>query len=306
VTISLVLDHRHPAGVAEALREVDGLRLIEPPDDESLLVAFSEAEAVATFRWREGFLGPNLRWVQSISAGVEQFPLEALAEAGVVLTSARGVHPPQVAEHAFALLLALTRKVGVSMRDAESEIWKPRMAYELDGATLGVLGLGAIGDEIARRALVWGMDVIGTKRDPAGYDGPARLVYGPGETIEVFRKSDAVVSVLPGTDETFHAVGSGELGALGKGWFVNVGRGSTLDTAALLDALDRGELRGAGLDVFEHEPLEADSPLWRHPKVVITPHIAGFSPRYGPRLAEIVRNNLAALDGRGEWVNRVI
>ncbi len=302
----VVLHHRYPRGVDTALEDISGIRLVRVDDDPGVREALEHAEIFVTFRWRPEFLTDSLRWVQSISAGVEQFPVELLADRGVVLTSARGVHGPQVAEHAFALLLAMTRGVGISMREAETEIWQQRTGEELAGKTMGILGLGAIGEEIARRAAAWGMKVIGTKRDTGSYVGVARSVFTPDQTTEVFRLADVVVSVLPDAEDTRKLVGAEQLAALGAGWFVNVGRGSAVDEAALIEALDAGTLRGAGLDVFATEPLESGSPLWRHPRVVMTPHTAGLSPEYGPRFARIFEANLAAFSGDGIWLNRVV
>lgn len=304
--MKVVLHHRHPRGVDDALEQVQGVKLIRTSSDDEVQENLQTSEILVTFRWNDRFRSPSLRWIQSISAGVDQFPAEELEQSGVVLTSARGVHGPQVAEHAFALLLALTRGIGVAMRDAATETWKMRTGDELAGKTMGILGLGTIGEEIARRAAAWGMKVIGTKRDPASYSGVARAVFPPDETIEVFRLADCVVSVLPDTPETRGVVGAAELNALEGGWFVNVGRGSAVDEPALVAALEKGVLRGAGLDVFVQEPLPEGSPLWHHPRVVMTPHTAGLSPEYGPRLARIFEANLAALNGDGAWVNRIV
>lgn len=296
----IVLHPRHPSGVAEALAELDVDLVI--PDD--VAAAVSEHGVLVTFVWRDEYLD-GLRWLQSISAGHDQFPHELFRERGVVLTSASGVHGPQVAEHAFALLLGLTRGVGVASRNAESGTWKPMMLHELAGKTMGVLGLGAIGEEVARRAKAWGMTVVGTKRHPEGYRGVADEVFGPDRTDEVFRRSHAVVSTLPGGEATDLAVTREMLESLG-GWFVNVGRGNVVAEGDVLAAIESGGLLGAGLDVFATEPLPASSPLWSHPRVVITPHTAGLSPQYGPRLAEILAHNLAAVRGERPWRNRVV
>ena len=113
----------------------------------------------------------GLRWIQSISSGLDHYPIEQLAAAGIRLTSGRGANAPAVAEHAFALLLAITRRVGKSVRYSERGLWRQGMGYELAGKTLGVLGLGSVGEEIAWRAKAWGMNVIGSKRDPAHLPG---------------------------------------------------------------------------------------------------------------------------------------
>lgn len=306
IGLPVVLHPRHPPGVAEALAGIAGITLLRPEDDAATIAALESAPVLVTFRWEPSFLAPGLRWVQSISTGYEQFPLELLVARGVALTSARGVHGPQVAEHAFALLLAMTRGVGISMREAAGRVWRPRVGEELGGRTMAVLGLGAVGEEIARRATAWGMHVIGTKAHPAGYEGAASEVAGPEATVEVCRRAEIAICVLPASPETDGLVGSEALAALGSGWLVNVGRGSTVDLAAVLEALDHGELRGAGLDVFPEEPLPEDSPVWAHPRVVITPHTAGLSPAYGPRLADVFRANLAGFTGRGSWATRVV
>jgi phosphoglycerate dehydrogenase-like enzyme len=124
--------------------------------------------------------------------------------------------------------------------------------------------------------------------------------------VEVCRRADIVVSVLPETAATRGVIGAEALEALGEGWVINVGRGSAVDTSALLAALDSGSLQGAGLDVFEVEPLPEDSPLWNHPRIIVTPHTAGFSPRYGERLVALFQHNLNAFRSAGAWRGRVI
>lgn len=303
--LRVVLHPRHPRGVADVFRSDPGIDLVEPGRDE-VQEALVGVDVLVTHAWESSFLTPSLRWVQSVSAGVDQFPLAEFEAAGVALTSARGVHAPQVAEHAFALLLALTRGIGVAMRDAVRHEWRPRMAQELTGRTVAVLGLGTIGEEIARRAVAWGLDVTGIKADPSSYSGVARDVRGPEATLEVCREADIVICVLPATDATRGMVGAEELAAIGGGWIINVGRGGVIDEAALIDAIDNGSLSGAGLDVFEEEPLNDASPLWDHPRVVVTPHTAGFSPRYGERLLEVFNANRVGFEGLGPWATRVV
>lgn len=261
---------------------------------------------MVTFRWSDSWVVPGLRWIQSVSAGTDQFPLEALAANGTVLTSARGIHEVQVAEHAIGLLLAMTRGIATAAVQQRSHAWAWVPAIELHGMTLGVLGLGIIGEGVARRAGAFGMKVIGTKTNPAGYSGVAETVYPPEGTLEVFRRSDAVVITLPGGEATRHLVGAAELEALRGGWLVNVGRGTVVDEEALVAAMRSGTLAGAALDVFAVEPLAADSPLWELPDVLISPHMAGASPRYGERLAALFTRNLRAFRGEGEWENRVV
>ncbi len=131
-------------------------------------------------------------------------------------------------------------------------------------------------------------------------------MFGPDDTIEVFRRADAVIVTLPGGEETAGLVGADELDALEGGFLVNVGRGSVVDEPALVSALESGSLRGAGLDVFAEEPLPSGYPLWRLPNAVVSPHLAGASPKYAERLAALFERNLAAYRGAGDWVNRIV
>ena len=306
-TYRVVVHPSHPWGVPESLARIPGVQVITPPDLPTLseVLADPRSEILVSFIWTDECLALGLKWMQSISSGLDHYPLEDLAAAGIRLTSGRGANAPAVAEHAFALLLAVTRRIGKSVRYSDRRLWRQGMGFELAGKTLGVLGLGTVGEEIAWRAKAWGMEVIGTKRHPDSYRGCATRVFPPEETVEVFARSYAVVSALPHARGAPPQVGSAELQALGDGWFVNVGRGSVVDTDALVAALD-GELRGAGLDVTFPEPPPQESPLWRHPKVVLTPHLGGFSPEYADRLADIFATNLQAFRGEGEWVNVVV
>jgi len=299
---AVVLHPIHPPGVVEALGDID--LDVRVPAESEISEGLVDDGILVTFRWDDRYI-PNLRWLQSISAGHDQFPVDEFRRLGVVLTSASGVHAPQVTEHAFALLLSLTRGIGVSTRLATEAKWKPMMLAELTGRTMAVLGLGTIGEEVARRARAWGLRVIGSTRHPADYRGVAENVVTPDKTADLFREADIVVSVLPGGPGTTGLVTRSMLESLG-GWFVNVGRGNVVTEEDLLAALESGGLLGAGLDVFETEPLPSSSPLWSHPRVVITPHNAGFSPHYGRRLAAIVDANLPAHRGEGEWMNRVV
>jgi phosphoglycerate dehydrogenase-like enzyme len=293
-------------GVAEAVAAVPGVdpTIVRSPDE--MPAAVEGVPVVVTFLWQEGWLGSSLRWIQSVSAGTDQFPVEALGKRGIVLTSARGIHETQVSEHALGLLLAMTRGIATAVANQAAKHWTRTEVTELHEMTLGVLGLGVIGEGVARRAAGFGMRVIGTKQNPASYDGVADRVLSPEATLEIFRDADAVVITLPGTPETSGIVGASELEALRGGWLVNVGRGSVIDSDALVQAMSVGTLRGVALDVFDTEPLPPSSPLWDTPGILISPHLAGLSPRYGERLAALFARNLAAYRGEGEWVNRVV
>jgi D-2-hydroxyacid dehydrogenase (NADP+) len=307
MTIRAVLHPASVTGLAEEVAATPGLELIEAASDAEVEAALADGVPILlTYTWREEFMKPGLRWIQGVGAGFEQYPLNDFAREGVVLTTATGVHVC-VAEGAFGLILALTRRIAEAVRNAQRHEWIVREGVELAGSTIGIIGLGTIGEAFAKRAQGWEVELIGFKRHPDQYSGVVPHVYGPSDLLEVCRRSDILVITMPGSKDTYHLIGAEELEALGEGWLVNVGRGSVVDEQALIDALSKGRLLGAGLDVFEQEPLPADSPLWDMPNVVITPHSAGNTPRYGERLAGIFRQNLRAFSGEeAPWVNRVV
>ncbi len=304
----VVLHPVHPPGLSALLAGLDHVDVEACGDDSAVVDALEAgAEILVTYRWEDRFLSGSLTWVQAISAGLEQFPTEAFAAGGVRLTSARGVHAQSVAEHAMALLLAVVRGIGEAMRDIPDRRWNPyRPAYEISGRTLGILGLGAIGEEVAKRAEGMGMRVVGSKRHPDQYQGVAEWVVGPGGTLEVCRAADVVVVALPHSEDTRSLVGAEELEALSGGWLVNIGRGSVVEEEALVAALSDGTLLGAGLDVFAEEPLPPDSPLWTLRNVVLTPHSAWSSDRLAVRLVDLFAENLTAFRDSGEWRNLVV
>jgi D-2-hydroxyacid dehydrogenase (NADP+) len=300
----------HPAsvtGLAAEVKATPGVDLIEAADDAEVEAALADGVPILlTYTWRDRFLQPGLQWIQGVGAGFEQYPLDEFDRRGVALTTATGVHV-SVAEGAFGLLLALTRRIADAVRDGQKHEWIVREGPEVAGSTVGIVGLGTIGEAFARRAQGWEVDLLGYKRHPEDYDGVVPRVFGPGQLLEMCRLADILVVTMPGSPETHHLIGAAELEALGSGYLINVGRGSVVDEQALIRALESGGLRGAGLDVFEVEPLPADSPLWDMPNVVITPHSAGDTPRYGERLGAIFRQNLRAFQGEEvAWVNRVV
>ena len=303
----LVLHHRHGPGLAGVLASLGSFELVSPTDDTGVDQALADGvDGLITYAWDDSFLDHGLGWIQAISAGIDQFPLERLRELGVVLTSARGAHSPAVADHAVALLLALLRRLGPAVRRSIDHVWKPEMAYETEGLTVGIVGLGSIGEEIAKRLLGLGIKVIGVKRGVDAYGGIVREVVPPDDLVGVFRRCDAMILTLPSAPDTAGLVTAEHLEALEGGWIVNVGRGSVVDENALVEALTSGTIRGAGLDVTASEPLSESSPLWDMPEVIITPHMAWASDRLSERLATIIDVNARAFAGSGAWVNRVV
>ena len=303
---TVVLHHDLPPGVREFLVARTDIRAECPVDDKGVAEALATGGSVlVTHTWRKEFFTPSLRWVAGTGAGFEQYPLDKFAAQGVVLTTAAGVHTDCVAEHAFALLLALTRRIGESARNMEHARWLPLIGEEIQGKRMAVIGLGRIGEAIARRAMSWGMTVAGIKRSPESYDGQVQDVRGTGQIAGLCSWADVVVLASPARPDGLPVITGRELQALGAGWIVNVGRGSLIDETALIEALSSGTLRGAGLDVTASEPLPQDSPLWCDPKVVISAHNAGDSPEFGRRWGRIFTQNIAAFTGSNDWLNRL-
>jgi len=302
----IVLHPTLPPGVRDHLAAVAGVTCTSARDGDEVFAALNAGgNVLVTHTWEDRFLTPSLRWIAGTGAGFEQYPLDRLSAQGVVLTTAAGVHADCVAEHAFALLLALTRRVGEAVRFMEHTRWEPLIGEELAGKTMAIVGLGRIGDAIARRAMSWGVSVVGVKRNPASYSGPVAKVHASSDLVEVCAQADILMLASPARPDGRPVVGAAELDALGAGWIVNIGRGSLVDEAALIKALTSGQLRGAGLDVTCTEPLPQDSPLWRNPKVVITAHNAGASPGFGIRWGKLFDRNLAAFTEGGPWINRL-
>ncbi|HZG56998.1 D-2-hydroxyacid dehydrogenase [Paenibacillus sp.] len=273
--------------------------------------AVRDAEIVVG--WRSGLERVVLsddskaRWLQSWSAGMDHLEVDRYLERGIVLTSANGVHAYPISESIFALLLAFTRNLHVYIRNQAERKWDHGgLKLELHGRTLGIVGVGAIGEETARLGKAFGMRVLGMRRSGA----PAPYVdemYGPGGLREMLPACDYVVSLVPSTEETKHLFGAAEFEAMKPtAFFVNVSRGAAVDTEALLAALREGSIAGAGLDVFEEEPLPQDHPLWSMDNVIVTPHSAGSTEKYAERAVDIfVRNLEFYLKGEPPAVNRL-
>ena len=256
-------------------------------------------------------LAPRLRWVQLHFAGVEDVVTSQLART-VPITNASGVHATQIAEWTLAAILAHSRKLSLAFSLQQRHEWpKDRWGLfvptELRGATVGVVGYGAIGREIGRLCSAFGMNVIGLRRGPS--NDPTRPRWAPPELRalppapariesttalpDVLPECDVVVLALPLTATTRGLFDAGLLARMRPGaLLVNIGRGGVIDEPALIAALAKGRPGAAALDVFAAEPLPAESPLWDAANVQITPHVSGFSPRYDARATSLFAENL--------------
>jgi phosphoglycerate dehydrogenase-like enzyme len=250
--------------------------------------------------------GTKLRWIQNWGAGVNHLPIKLLAERGVALTNTSGVHAFPIAETILAMMLAFTRKLHISIRLQTQSKWKSETADEIHGKTISIIGVGAIGKETAKLAKAFGMTVLGVSYSGNPVVNVDKMVDRSG-LENALSASDFVVVTLPLTDETHHMFGEKEFAAMKPTtMYINIGRGQTTDETALVKALQNGVIAGAGLDVFEQEPLPVESPLWGMDNVIVSPHHSGSTVRYDERAVEIFISNLADfIMGRKPSVNRV-
>jgi phosphoglycerate dehydrogenase-like enzyme len=253
----------------------------------------------------------ELQWFACIAAGTDHLPLDTLAERDVVVTNASGVHGPNIAEHVIGALLAFRRRFHDAWGRQAREEWRHFRGTDLHGDTVTVVGLGAVGTAIAERLDGFGVDTIGVRYTPSK-GGPTDEVIGFDERAfhEVLVRTDDLVLCCPLTDTTAGLVGETELEILpSDAVLVNVGRGGLVDTDALTDAIQNNKLAGAALDVTDPEPLPRGHPLWTCENVMITPHVAGYTPQYYDRLADIVAEVAGTVEQTGSYEgvrNRVV
>ena len=266
--------------------------------------------------WHDGLLdrARKLRFIQAIGAGTDQFPREELAQRGIRLASAHGVNYRAVAEHAMALILALSRRFPEARDNQAKRVWRGMISNpsqredELGGKTLLVVGLGQIGGRLAQLAKAFDMRVVGLRRDPAAGRGAADSVHTMSELKPLLPEADVVAVTCPLTEETEKLVDAEALGRMKpSAHLVNVARGRVVDEVALVEALAAQRIAGAGIDVTVEEPLAPDSPLWGMEHVLLTPHTAGETRHYEDNVIEILRDNLGRLlRGEAQLRNQVV
>jgi len=278
-------------------------------DPETLENGVGQADVlVISGLWHNGLLdrASKLRFIQAIGAGTDQFPLEELKMRGIRLASARGVNYRAVAEHAMALILALSRRLPEARDNQAKRVWRGMIGDlsgredELGGKTLLVVGLGQIGGRLAELAKAFDMRVVGLRRNPAAGRGAADSVHAMGELKSFLPEADFVALTCPLTEETDKLVDAEALARMKpSAYLVNLARGRVVDEEALVEALATRRIAGAAIDVTVEEPLAPNSPLWRMEHVLLTPHTAGETRRYEDNVIEILRDNLGRLR-RGE------
>jgi phosphoglycerate dehydrogenase-like enzyme len=303
------------ARLARLRTAAPGVTLVNAADEVETIRAVADADA---------FLGKitppmlaaagGLRWVQSFTASLEHYIFPELVEHACVLTNMRGLFSDVIADQVMGYVVCFARNLHTYIRNQRERKWSPvggeearvsfgagpgevnsidRAHRHLADQTLGVVGLGAIGSEVARRAKAFGMRVVAV--DPRRTDHPAEVEWlrSPDRLPELLAESDCVVVAAPHTPTTARLFGPDQFRQMKpSAYLINVGRGAIVDLAALTDSLRRGEIAGAALDVYEVEPLPADHALWGFPNVILTPHVAGYSPQIAERHLAVLQENL--------------
>jgi phosphoglycerate dehydrogenase-like enzyme len=250
----------------------------------------------------------NLKWLQTWSAGVDSLPLETLESRNMTVTSANGVHAYPISETIYALMLSLTRKIHTYVRNQQERKWHHSgMKLEMHGKTVGIIGVGTIGKEAAKIAKAFGMKVLGV-RHSGKHQEYVDEMYTTNQLDAVLPNCDYVVVTLPLTKETNRLFGSKQFQLMrSSSFFINIGRGEIVVEKDLIAALQEGQIAGAGLDVFEQEPLPVDSPLWEMENVIITPHTSGSTGHYNQRVVEniLIPNLKNYISGNQPSVNLV-
>lgn len=281
----------------------------EEPTAEQL----SAADGIVAWRVTPEMMAdaPRLQWIHAGGAGVNSYELDDIAARGITLTNSSGVAAPNIAEHLLGMMLALARRIPRLVRAQGKREWRDHETHqevaELLGQSLLLVGVGDIGQEVARRAGAFGMDVRGVRRRSQGEPVPGfDRMYGIAALHDALADVDQVAITLPETPQTRGLFDAHAFAAMKPGAIVyNVGRGPVIDMAALIDALETGRLGGAGLDVTDPEPLPADSPLWDMENVLITSHTSGSTPKYWDRLGPLVAENIRRIQN-GETPRNVV
>jgi D-2-hydroxyacid dehydrogenase (NADP+) len=289
------------AQLAEDLRSVTTGAKIVPATQANVMQEIVDADAyIGDITSPEVRAGKNLKWVGVMSAGVERvlFPRDgtsALRDSNITLTNNKIVQGPEIADHALAMLLMLSRNLYILYRNDQQQLWNPRSFHgiELNGKTAVVVGVGGIGTQIAVRANAFGMTVIGVDTEDKPFMPFLKKVVKPDQFDDVLPQADVVFISVPDTPKSHKMMGTREFELMKKdSYFVAVSRGGIYDMNGLVKALDEKRLAGAGVDVTDPEPLPKGHALWKFENVIITPHIAGRSDQDTERMIGTIKDNI--------------
>lgn len=291
-----------PDGVAALGDRFPAIQFIHATTPAQRAEGLADCDAAYTWILDTGELAraPKLRWVHTSAVAVETLCLPDLFARGIAVSNTRGVQAVPIAEHVMAVVLALAKQLPFVIENqrqarwAQNEFMGERLPWLLQGRTLGLVGVGTIGSEIAKRAEAFGMRVIALRRRPGyGVIGHVERVYGREALDDFLGQCKVLVICAPLTPETHSLIGAAQFAQLPTGaMVVNVGRARIIDTEALIAALTSGHLGGASLDVFPQEPLPPDHPLWSTPNVIVTPHTSGFRQGHWDDVVQLFGDNI--------------
>jgi D-2-hydroxyacid dehydrogenase (NADP+) len=264
------------------------------PTEEKLGTFVEEMDVLLAFRISDKMLqrASKLQWIQSLATGVDYITNNPSLPKGVLITSTRGIHGPQMSEMAFLLMLSLSRNFPQMVRNQSAGSWERWPGKLLYQKKVGILGLGVIGEEIARKCKAFGMTVHGIDIDVKKRDAVDHF-FVPGELLKAVREIDYFVVVAPNTPQTYRIINKEVLSAMkSSAFFINIGRGELVDEDALIEALNSKKIAGAALDAFIQEPLPLEHPFWKMNNLIITPHVGGMSDIYADQALPIFEENL--------------
>lgn len=294
VIINKVSDGR----LASLRRAVPGAAVEAYASMQDALPHLADADAVAMWGFQDAEpvlqAGPRIRWVHSLSDGVEKLLTPSMMARDITLTNSHGVHDKAVSEHTMAFLLAWAHRLHEAVRHQDAHEWKRPKGDILYKKRLLIAGFGGIGRAVAEKAKVFGMTVAAVKRSRTD-ELFADEVYSTEDIMTALPSADVIVAALPATPDTDHFFDAEKFAAMKEGaFFINIARASVVDEAALISALQSGHLAGAALDVFSKEPLPADHPFWDMKNVLMTPHTASMTRDFWDRLLDLLQDNFAA------------
>jgi D-2-hydroxyacid dehydrogenase (NADP+) len=315
----LTIQFAHPAyRMAERfLSRSTGIGHFQTWTDEETCARAGEADVlVISGLWTDNLLeiASGLRFIQTISAGYEQFPLDELRARAIRVANASGVNANAVSHHAMGLVLALARQLHHARDQQHQRHWRPMISDlsqredDLCGQTMLIVGLGEIGSRLAKLAKAFEMKVVGVKQDVASHDGTADEVYAPDQLETLLGRADFVVLCCPLNRLTREMIDTNAFSAMkASAQLVNVARGGCVQEKALAAALTKGQIAGAAIDHFQDEPLGAQSPFWAMENLIITPHSAGETRKYEDNVIDILIENINRLwTGNKELVNQIL
>jgi D-2-hydroxyacid dehydrogenase (NADP+) len=271
-----------------------GVSIHSAKEEEEIGDFIEKMQILLTFRISDDLIkkASRLQWIQSMATGVDYFANLPSLKKEVLVTSTRGIHASQMSEMAFLLMLALNRNFPQIVRNQDQKVWERWPTKLLNRKKVGILGIGVIGEEIAKKSKAFGMtvhgiDIVKRRVDAVDY------FYEPEELLKVIQEVDYFIIVAPLTPQTRGMIGARELSSMKPTAFlINIGRGEIVDEEALIQALNSGKIAGAALDVFCQEPLPKGHPFWKMKNIIVTPHVGGASELYVEQVLSIFEENL--------------